>query len=217
MSTTHPIRILIAEDHQLVREGIRSLLSASDDLRVIAEAADGQQALQLAQDLGPDVVIMDVGLPILNGVEATRQLRAARPDIRVLILTMHDDAATVDRALRAGAQGYMIKGCATEELCEAIRAVHRGAAALHPSISQYVLQGYLREGEGGEAVHDPLTSREREILQLIAEGFTSHEIADRLHVKVKTIQNYRSIILDKLGLDTTAALVRYAMRIGLTR
>lgn len=210
------IRLLLAEDHQIVREGLRSLLSSAEDLRIVAEAHDGAQAAQLAQELGPDVVLMDVGLPGLNGIEATRQIRAARPDIRVLILTMHDDATTVDRALRAGAQGYMLKGCATEELCEAIRAIHRGEVILHPSISQYVLQGYLRGGKG-EPVHDPLTAREREILQLIAEGFTSQEIAERLDIKTKTVQNYRTIILDKLGIETTAGLVRYAMRAGLTR
>jgi DNA-binding NarL/FixJ family response regulator len=215
--TTPSIRLLLAEDHQIVREGLRSLLATAEDLRVVAEAHDGAQAAQLAQELGPDVVLMDVGLPGLNGIEATRQIRAARPDIRVLILTMHDDAATVDRALRAGAQGYMLKGCATEELCDAIRAIHRGEVILHPSISQYVLQGYLRGGTGGEPIHDPLTAREREILQLIAEGFTSQEIAERLDIKTKTVQNYRTIILDKLGIDTTAGLVRYAMRAGLTR
>lgn len=213
--TVPTIRLLLAEDHQIVREGLRSLLASAEDLRVVAEAHDGAEAAQLAQELGPDVVLMDVGLPGLNGIEATRQIRAARPDIRVLILTMHDDANTVDRALRAGAQGYMLKGCATEELCDAIRAIHRGEVILHPSISQYVLQGYLRGGKG-EPVHDPLTSREREILQLIAEGFTSHEIAERLDIKTKTVQNYRTIIMDKLGIDTTAGLVRYAMRVGLT-
>jgi DNA-binding NarL/FixJ family response regulator len=214
--TVPTIRLLLAEDHQIVREGLRSLLSSAEDLRIVAEAHDGAQAAQLAQELGPDVVLMDVGLPGLNGIEATRQIRAARPDIRVLILTMHDDATTVDRALRAGAQGYMLKGCATEELCEAIRAIHRGEVILHPSISQYVLQGYLRGGKG-EPIHDPLTAREREILQLIAEGFTSQEIAERLDIKTKTVQNYRTIILDKLGIETTAGLVRYAMRAGLTR
>jgi DNA-binding NarL/FixJ family response regulator len=213
--TVPTIRLLLAEDHQIVREGLRSLLASAEDLRVVAEAHDGAEAAQLAQELGPDVVLMDVGLPGLNGIEATRQIRAARPDIRILILTMHDDANTVDRALRAGAQGYMLKGCATEELCDAIRAIHRGEVILHPSISQYVLQGYLR-GSKGEPVHDPLTSREREILQLIAEGFTSHEIAERLDIKTKTVQNYRTIIMDKLGIDTTAGLVRYAMRVGLT-
>ncbi|MEC9397881.1 MAG: response regulator transcription factor [Myxococcota bacterium] len=207
------IRILIAEDHQLMREGLRSLLADVEDLRVVGEVADGADAVQLASEQGPDVVIMDVGLPGLNGIDAARQLQAMRPDIHVLMLTMHDDAQTVDRALRAGARGFVLKGGGMETLCEAIRTVHQGAVYFDPGIAHFVLQGYLRSEEDDR---DPLTPREREILQLIAEGNTSQDIATRLGIKAKTVQNYRTQIMDKLDVRTTAGLVRVAMKLGLT-
>lgn len=208
------IRLLIAEDHQLMREGLRALLTSIEDMRVIAEADDGQDAVARALDLGPDVVLMDVGLPGLNGIDATQRLATQRPDIRVLIVTMHDDAQTVDRALRAGARGFVLKGGGVDTLSDAIRTVAKGDVFLDPKIAQYVLQGYLRSDDNEVSI--PLTPREREILQLIAEGNTSREIAERLGVKTKTIQNYRAQIMDKLDVRTTAGLVRTAMKLGLT-
>ena len=207
------IRILIAEDHQLLRDGLRALLASEPNMRIVAEAADGHSAVQLATQHGPDVILMDISLPELNGVEATRQILQERRDLRILILTMHDDAPTVDRALRAGARGFVLKGGGASTLCQAIRTVAQGGSYLDPAVTDYVLRGYL-DPQSGE--HDPLTPREREILQLIAEGHTSAEIGERLGVKAKTIQNARSIILEKLQERTTAGLVRAAMRLGLT-
>jgi two-component system response regulator NreC len=208
------IRLLLVDDHAMMRQGLSGLLSGEDDMQIVAECADGAVAVKLALDLGPDVVIMDVGLPSLNGIEATKRIVAERPDIQVLMLTMYDDAQTVDRALRAGARGYVLKGAGVETLCTAIRAVGRGEVYLSEAISAYVVQGYL----GTSApVAEPLSSRETQILQLIAEGFTSSEIAERLGLKTKTIQNYRTNVMDKLGVKTTAGLVRYALKSGLIR
>lgn len=212
MST--PIRVLLAEDHQLVREGLQALLSAEDDLTVIDGVDNGADAVQVATERGPDVVLMDVGLPTLNGIEATLKLQATRPDIRVIILSMYDDAPTVDRALRAGARGYLLKGSSSSQVCHAIRAVARGEVFLGPGISDYVLQGYLNSSE---AEPDPLSPREREVLQLIAEGFTSREIAQQIGLSPKTVQNHRANLMDKLDIHTTAGLVRYAVRIGMVR
>jgi len=211
------LRILLAEDHALLREGLRALLDEGDGgaLRIIDEVADGHDAVARALDRGPDVVVMDVGLPGLNGIEAARQITAERPDIRVIMLTMHDDAATVDRALRAGARGYLLKGCDADTLRTAIETVARGEVYLHSAISDVVLQGYLQGGEDTDT--NPLTPREREVVQLIAEGNTSREIAQRLGLKTKTVQNYRTQIMDKLGVKTTAGLVRYALRVGLAQ
>lgn len=206
-----PIRILLAEDHQVVREGLVRLLADIDDIRVVAEAADGIEAVELAERHGPDIVVIDVGLPGLNGLEATRRIVRTRPDIRVVALTMHDDATTVDRALRAGARGFVMKGHSIASLCEAIRVVHRGEVYLCPEVSDYVLQGYLH-GDKVEPEPDPLTDREREVLQLVAEGYTSEEIAERTGLKPKTVRNYRTSIMDKLDIRTTAGLVRYALR-----
>lgn len=218
MSKPSVIRILLAEDHQLMRDGLRALLDVQDDMTIIGDVSDGADAVTQALDRGPDVVLMDVGLPGLNGIEAARKIRAERPDIEVIMLTMHDDAATVDRALRAGARGFMVKGCGIDELREAIRTVRRGEVYLHSSISHFVLQGYLRSNSDEEpAIDETLTPREREILQLIAEGNTSQEIADRLQLKPKTVQNYRAQIMDKLGERSTAGLVRYALRLGLAQ
>lgn len=206
------LRVLLAEDHQVVREGLRALLSQVEGMEVIAEVGDGAEAVERAEALGPSVVVMDIGLPGLNGIEATRRLSRSRPDIPVVILSMRDDATAVDSALRAGARGYVLKGSGIETLCKALRVVSAGDVYLSPSISQYVLQGYLKSDKGPV---DPLTEREREILQLIAEGHTSREIAERLGLKLKTVQNHRTNTMDKLDIRTTAGLVRYAIAAGL--
>jgi two-component system response regulator NreC len=211
--TQQKIRVLLAEDHGVVRAGVRALLDARPEFEVIAEVGDGASAVREALDRGPDVVLMDVGLPILNGVDAARQLQRSRPDIHVVILSMRDDPDTVDRALRAGVRGYVLKGLGVDALCEAIRKVAQGEVYLSTGISEYILQGYLRGQE--QAPSDPLTERERQIVQLIAEGYTSREIAAQIGVKTKTVQNHRANIMDKLQIHTTAGLVRYALHNGL--
>lgn len=207
------IRVLLAEDHGVVREGLRALLNARPGFEVIAEVGDGASAVREALDRGPDVVLMDVGLPILNGVDAARQIQRSRPDIQIVILSMRDDPDTVDRALRAGARGYALKGLGVDALCDAIRTVAQGEVYLSTGISEYILQGYLKGPDATPS--DPLTERERQIVQLIAEGYTSREIATRLGVKPKTVQNHRANLMEKLQIHTTAGLVRYAIHHGL--
>jgi DNA-binding NarL/FixJ family response regulator len=208
------IRVLIAEDHQLLREGIRSLLRGEADIEVVAEASDGLEALQRAAEVGPDLVVMDAGLPGLSGIEATRRLRDSRPELPVLVLSMHDDPQTVDQALHAGARGYVLKGLGVADLCQAIRAVHRGEFYLSPQLAERTLQGYL--SPRGQSV-DPLSPREREVLQLIAEGYTSPQIAERLGLSRRTVENHRTNLMSKLGIRTVAGLVRYALREGIVR
>ncbi|GMV38859.1 MAG: DNA-binding response regulator [Myxococcales bacterium] len=203
------IRVALVEDHLVVREGLVALLRGVPDMTVVGEATDLEGAARLAETASPDVVVMDVGLPGPSGIEATRRVLRVRPEAAVVILSMRDDAATVDRALRAGARGYVLKGRGVASLCEAIRATARGEVWLSPEVSELVLQGYLRPG-GRDA--DPLTEREREVLQLVGQGLTSAEIADRLGLRTKTVQNYRTQIMDKLGVRTTAGLVRYVLR-----
>ena len=210
----HRIRVLFAEDHQLVREGLRSLMRDEHDIEIVGEAGDGLDAVLMAESLRPDVVLMDVGLPGLNGIEAARRIRAARPEIPVMFLSMHDDAQTVDRALRAGARGYVLKGMGVAHVCQAIRTVHRGEIYLSPQVSECVLQGYL-SGSGEEEEEAPLTSREREVLQLVAEGYTAPQIARKLELSPRTVENHRARIMDKLGIGTIAGLVRYAIHNGI--
>ena len=212
MTTSARTRIVLCEDHQMVREGLRALIDGEPDLEVVADASDGEQAIRAALDHGPDVVVMDIGLPLCDGIEATRRLRQQAPELPVVILSMHDDATTVDRALRAGARGYVLKGAGFARLCDAIRSVRRGEVYLSPDISDHVLTGYLRAGDG-----DPLSDREREILRLISDGHTSAAIARQLGLNPKTIENHRANIMDKLQIRTTAGLVRYALRSGVAR
>jgi two-component system response regulator NreC len=201
-------RILLVEDHQMVREGLRSRLAGEPDFEVVGEAAEGAQAVRLAAELAPHVVVMDIGLAGLSGIEATKRLVRARPEVVVVALSMHDDAPTVNRALRAGARGYVLKGSGVAALCQAIRTVLRGETYLSPALSEYVLPAYLKRG--GEDV-DPLSDRENEILALVAEGFTGRQVAERLGLKPKTVENHRARIMEKLGIHTTAGLVRYAL------
>lgn len=201
-------RILLVEDHQMVREGLRSLLSGEPDFQVVGEAAGGPDAVRLAAQLAPDVVVMDIGLVGPSGIETTRRLVRERPGTTVIALSMHDDAPTVDRALRAGARGYVLKGSGVAALCDAIRTVRRGETYLSPAVSEYVLQGFL--GRGADDV-DPLSERETGILRLVADGLTGRQIAERLGLKPKTVENHRARIMEKLGIHTTAGLVRYAL------
>lgn len=196
----------------MVREGLVALLRDVPDVTVVGEAGDADQAVALTETLRPDVVVMDVGLPGPSGIEATRRVLRARPEAAVVVLSMRDDAVTVDRALRAGARGYVLKGRGVASLCDAIRSAARGEVWLSPEVSELVLQGYLG---GGAPEGDALSEREREVLRLVGQGLTSAEIAERLGLRAKTVQNYRTQIMDKLGIRTTAGLVRYVLRTGL--
>jgi len=211
------VRVLVAEDHAVVREGIRMILDAQEDVEVVGEACDGDEALRLARQLLPDVVVMDISMPRMNGVEATREIKRLYPDMQVLILTMHEEESYVFQLLRLGAAGYVLKRAAATDLVEGVRAASRGEAFLYPAVARSVVQDYLDRMRGGEGTgrYDGLTDREREILVLIAEGHTNAQIADRLFISVKTVQTHRAHIMEKLDLHDRSLLVRYAVRKGL--
>jgi DNA-binding NarL/FixJ family response regulator len=209
---TKKIRILLADDHAVVRQGFRLILSGQADMEIVGEAGDGNQAVEQAEKLKPDVVVMDVAMPNLNGIEATRRLGEAAPHTRVLALSMHKDSVYVREILRAGAKGYLLKDSIDRDLLDAVRAVAKGEAYLSPAIADSVLTDYRRH------VTDPLdllTNREREVLQLIAEGKTNKDIAQALNLSVYTVDAHRGRIMEKLNLHSTGELVRFAMRAGL--
>lgn len=206
------IRILLADDHALVRQGFSMILSAQPDMEIIGEAGNGREAVELAEKLQPDVVIMDVTMPELNGIEATRRLSTVSPRTRVLALSMHKDAVYVREILRSGARGYLLKDSDDSDLIGAVRSVAKGEGYLSPAVSDAVLTDYRRH------VTDPLdllTSREREVLQMIAEGKTNKEIATTLNLSVYTVEAHRGRVMEKLNLHSTGELVRFALRSGL--
>jgi two-component system response regulator NreC len=209
------IRVLLAEDHTIVRKGLRSLLTAEADIEIVGEAEDGQQTIELVQHLLPDVVLMDITMPILNGLEATRQIKKLFPQVKVLVLTVHSSEEYIFQILRAGASGYVVKQAAVSELVQAIRSVYQGNSFLSPSISRQAIEAYGRRAKAMEDKYDRLTDREREVLQLIAEGHTNHEIAQLLHVTVKTVEAHRAHLTEKLNLRSTAELTKYALRKGM--
>lgn len=208
----HPIRLLLADDHALVRKGLRLILAQQPGFEVVGEASDGHEAVERAKELRPDVVVMDVAMPKLNGVLATREMLEQQPGCQVLILSMHGDAAYVRESLRAGAKGYLLKDAVDHELVAAVRALAEGQSYLSPAISNTVLHDY-REHVGD--VISLLTAREREILQLLAEGLTAKEIAKRLEISSYTVDAHRSRIMRKLQISSIGELVRFAMRHGL--
>ena len=215
--TATKVKILIADDHAIVREGIRMILEAQPDFEVVGEAEDGDEAVRLARKLAPEVVVMDISMPKLNGVEATHAIREGLPGVHVLILTMHEEQSYLFQLLRLGAAGYVLKRAAATDLVEAVRAAHRGETFLYPAVAQSIVQDYLerlRTGEGSER-YGGLTYREREILVLIAEGLTNAQIAEKLVISVKTVQTHRAHIMKKLDLHDRSLLVRYAVRKGL--
>ena len=211
------IRILLAEDHQIMREGLRAMLDKQSGMEVVAEAADGRVAVQLAKEMSPDVVIMDIGMAGLNGVEATRYIAAESKDVKVIALSMHSNRQIVAETLRAGASGYLLKGCAFTELCSAIRTVVANQIYLSPGITDVVVEDYVRHLSAAEpAIHAILSPRERETLQLLAEGNPTKQIASLLHVSVKTIETYRRQIMNTLDIHNLPELTKYAIREGLT-
>lgn len=222
-----PVRVLIADDHDILRDGLRALLDMAPDIIVTGEARTGREAVAEAERLRPDVVLMDISMPELDGVEACERIRQRVPHTCVLFLTMHEAEEYFFRALRAGAAGYVVKRTAAADLLAAIRAVARGESFLSPSVARALVADYAERTAraGGEASeretagtpdhYDALTGREREVLQLVAEGYTNQEIADQLHLSVKTVQSHRAAVMDKLDLRDVTHLVRYAVRRGL--
>jgi len=211
------IRILLADDHRIMREGLRSLIENEPDMKVVAEAGDGRTTVRLAEEVSPDVAVIDITMPELNGIEASSQIIARAPHIKVLALSMHSDEHFVTGMLRAGASGYLLKDCAAEELCRAIRSLVANETHLSPKIASIVIEDYRRGlSETRPARGKQLTPREREVLQLVAEGETSKKIAAQLHVSVKTVDAHRQQIMDKLDIRSVAGLTKYAIRKGIT-
>jgi DNA-binding NarL/FixJ family response regulator len=210
------VRVLLADDHAIMREGLRLVLAAEPNIEVIGEAEDGRQAVDLVAHLHPDVVVMDIAMPRLNGLDATRQIRDHFPEVQVVILTMHENRAYFLQIARAGAAGCVLKRSMGKELVTAIESAARGESYLPPSIAATVLADYRRlAAHPGHQDADPLTEREREILQLVAEGNTNREIADLLTLSIKTVQAHRANIMEKLGAHDRTDLVRYALRQGI--
>lgn len=210
------IRILLADDHAVMRTGLRLVLERQSDFEVVAEAADGREAVALAEKSKPDVAVLDIGMPNLNGIEATRQIGAASPNLPVVILSMHSDEAYVLRALKAGARGYLLKESAESDLIGAIRAVTSGKAFFSPAVSRMLVEDYVRQLQDREIEdsYDLLTTREREILQLIAEGKSNKEIAAALNLSLYTVETHRGNLMEKLNLHTVPELILYAVRKG---
>lgn len=211
------LKVLLADDHKIVRDGLRTLLEKHDDIVVVGEAEDGREALQLSRKLQPDVVVMDIAMPDLNGIEAARQLLSEYPGIRIAALSMHSDKRFVSEMLKAGASAYLLKDCAFEELITAIRTIITGKIYLSPGIAGVVIEDYIRRGSSVESsVFSLLSDREREVLQLMAEGRSTKEVAAHLNVSIKTVETHRTNIMTKLDIHSIAELTKYAIREGLT-
>ena len=212
------IRVLIADDHKIMLAGLRSILEKQTDFEVVGEADNGRKAVQMAQEKKPEVVVMDVSMPDLNGIEATMQIIESLPKTRVVALSMHSDKRFVMGMLRAGASGYLLKDCASQELANAIVQVAGGKKYLSPEITGVVIDDFLLGGSSEEVATaaSPLSPREREVLQLIAEGWSTKQIASHLYVSIKTIETHRRQIMKKLDLHAIADLTKYAIREGLT-
>jgi len=208
-------RVLLVDDHQILRQGLKSLLEREDDLQVVGEAADGRAAVKMARELHPQIVVMDISMPGLNGIDATRQILSALPDVKVLALSAHSDAKLVGETLQGGASGFLLKDVAVEELVSGIRTVMSGHTYLSPRIAHLAGTEYLSTSSNGGG-RSRLSVREREVLQLIAEGKATKEVAAVLGVGVKTAETHRRSIMEKLNIDSVAELTKYAIREGLT-
>ena len=210
------IKVLIADDHTILRQGIKALLDNQAEIEVIGEAKDGREALTLIERLLPDVILMDIAMPGLNGLEATRRIKKKFPEIKVLVLTMYTNEEYVFQILNAGANGYLVKETAFQDLISAIKAVYRDEAFMSPSISKKVINRYTqRVRDANDTTSDILTTREREILQLIAEGSSSKKIAEALFISPKTVETHRTHIMDKLNIHNRTDLIKYAIRTGI--
>lgn len=204
-------RIILADDHLMFRQGLRSLLE-SEGCEIVGEAGDGREAVRLARETEPDIAILDIGMPVLNGIDAAREIRRRAPDTQLILLTMYEESAYVLESLQVGIRGYVLKAQAAEDLVAAIRQIERGGVYLSPGISETLIDAYRTKSELPE---DPLTPRERQVLQLVAEGKTTKQIAAILTLSVKTADSHRTRLMKKLGIHDTAGLVRYAIRRGL--
>jgi DNA-binding NarL/FixJ family response regulator len=211
------IKILLAEDHHIIRQGLKALLEAQADFEIVAEADDGRSAVKLARKYTPDIIIMDVSMPELNGIDATRQIVQEIQDAKVIALSMHSDKRFINGMLEAGVSGYLLKNCVASELISAIRSVMKGQKYLSPQILGTVVEGYRVHLSRDKVQPDtPLSSREREIVQLVAEGKDSRQIAESLHISSKTVESHRRRIMDKLEIHSVAELTKFAIRQGLT-
>ncbi len=214
---TDRIRVLIADDHIIVRSGVRLLLEAEPDITVVGEASDGREALELVEKHLPDVVLMDIAMPGMDGLEATRRIKANWPQVKVLVLTMHRTDEYFFEMLKAGASGYILKGAETSDLIHAVRVVGRGEVFLYPTMAQKLVKDYLSSVQWGEEPGSSLSPREREILRLLAEGCSTKEIAEKLVISPSTVHSHRYNLMTKLGLTNRHELIQYARRRGLIR
>ena len=211
------IRIILADDHTIVRHGLNKLIQQQEDMEVIAQAADGHSTIELTRELSPDMVIMDIGMPDLNGIDATQQIIREFSQVKVIGLSMHSGKKFVIEMLKAGASGYLLKDCALEELTTAIKAVASGKTYLSPSITDVVVGNYVRHSKKKESsAFSLLSQREREVLQLMAEGKTTKQVGLKLHISPKTVEGHRLRIMEKLNMDSVAKLTKYAIQEGLT-
>ncbi len=207
------IKILVVDDHAILRDGIRALFGLHDDIEIVGEASEGKEAIEKARELAPDLILMDIAIPGMDGLEATRRITKKNPTMKVLVLTQHDNREYILSAIKAGAAGFVPKRALSSELVSAIRAVYKGDSFLYPSAAAALIQDYRRQAE--EEPYDRLTAREREILKLIAEGHTSRKIADMLFISFKTVLGHRAKIMEKLDIHNRTELIKYAMRKGL--
>ena len=211
------IRVLVVDDHTIVRDGICALLGLAGDMEVVGEAANGREALEMVRKLMPDVVLMDMAMPVMGGLEATRRIRKEFPKVKVLALTQYDDKAYVFPVIEAGASGFISKTAASSELASGIRSVHRGDSFLSPSVARFLVEDYQQVSsmKGGQDPYEQLTDREREVLKLAAEGYTTQEIADMLVLSPKTVEGHKTNLMSKLDIHNRTELVKYALRKGI--
>jgi DNA-binding NarL/FixJ family response regulator len=211
------IKVLVVDDHTIVRDGICALLGLAGDMEVVGEAANGREALEMVRKLMPDVVLMDMAMPVMGGLEATRRIHKEFPKVKVLALTQYDDKAYVFPVIEAGASGFISKTAASSELASGIRSVHRGDSFLSPSVARFLVEDYqqLASMKGGQDPYEQLTDREREVLKLAAEGYTTQEIADMLVLSPKTVEGHKTNLMSKLDIHNRTELVKYALRKGI--